>query len=62
MDDPKIGERLLIDGATRAVFFDRDHRQYVLDDEGERIYGVWIYREEDHPDYLPVPQCKNTTV
>ncbi|HZZ77571.1 MAG TPA: hypothetical protein VFE62_03575 [Gemmataceae bacterium] len=60
MLDPTIGECVFIDGTTRVIYLDREHRQYVLGDDGERVYGVWIYREEDHPDYLPIPPCKTT--
>ncbi|HZZ80167.1 MAG TPA: hypothetical protein VFE62_16755 [Gemmataceae bacterium] len=62
MNDEKNGERLFTDGVIRPVFLDNHHRQYVIDDDGERVYGIWIYREEDHPDYLPIPSCKTTNV
>jgi hypothetical protein len=35
-----------IDGCMRDVFFDADGRQFVLDDNGEPMYGVWIYIDE----------------
>ena len=34
------------DGVVRPVFLDADGRQYVLDDNGQPIYGVWIYIDE----------------
>jgi hypothetical protein len=36
-----IGERLFIDGVTRAVFQDGDGGQFVVDGEA-RVYGVWL--------------------
>jgi len=32
-----------IDGVTRTVFLDVDGRQYVLDNDGNPVYGSWIY-------------------
>jgi hypothetical protein len=37
---------LFIGGVTRPVFLDVDGRQYVLDDEGWPVYGVWVYVDE----------------
>ena len=37
---------LFIDGVTRPVFLDVDGRQFVLDDEGRPVYGVWVYVDE----------------
>jgi hypothetical protein len=34
------------DGLTRPVFEDA-HGQYVLDDEGEPVYGVWFIPREE---------------
>jgi hypothetical protein len=36
----------VMDGATRPVFLDVDGRQYVLDDEGRPVYGVWVDIDE----------------
>ena len=41
--DATIGQRLFTDGSTRPVFLDQDSRQYVLDDDGQRICGNWIW-------------------
>jgi len=41
-----IGETLFIDGTTRTVFEDADGRQFVIDDNGDRVYGVWVYVDE----------------
>jgi hypothetical protein len=45
-----IGERDFTDGAGRPVFRDPDGRQFVEDDEGERVYGIWILQAEAEPD------------
>jgi hypothetical protein len=36
-----VGYRELIDGSMRAIFDDA-RRQYVINDDGERVYGVWL--------------------
>jgi hypothetical protein len=38
----RIGYRDFVDGTRRAVFVDEANRQFVLGDEGEREYGVWL--------------------
>jgi hypothetical protein len=35
-----------IDGIVRPVFLDVDGRQYVLDNDGNAVYGSWIYVDE----------------
>jgi hypothetical protein len=45
-----IGERDFTDGATRRVYRDPDGRQFVEDDEGERVYGIWILQAAAEPD------------
>ena len=35
-----------VDGVSRPVFLDEDGRQYVIDNDGNRVYGVWIYIDE----------------
>ncbi len=37
-----IGRRLFTDGAERLVYEDADGRQYVVDDDGQRVEGVWL--------------------
>jgi hypothetical protein len=39
----QLGEPQLIDGTSRPVYRP-ESRQYVLDDDGERVYGVWLGR------------------
>jgi hypothetical protein len=41
-----IDEVLFVDGITRRVYLDVDGRQYVLGDDGQPVYGVWIYVDE----------------
>jgi hypothetical protein len=36
-----IGYREFVDGARRPIYLD-PKGQYVLDDNCERIYGVWL--------------------
>jgi hypothetical protein len=38
----QLGERLITDGTTRPVYRSDDGRQFVLDDDGERVYCVWL--------------------
>jgi hypothetical protein len=35
------------DGLRRPVFEEPDGRQYVLDDDGEPVYGVWFIPREE---------------
>jgi hypothetical protein len=46
----RIGERDFTDGTRRPVYRDPDGRQSVEDDEGERVYGIWIPEAEAEPD------------
>jgi hypothetical protein len=49
--DPVIGHCQFADGAMRPIY-DDGKRQYVFDDDGYRVYGVWLI-PEDEPD-LPL--------
>jgi len=40
--DPVIGRRSFTDGVERDVYLDGDEGQYVLDDDGEAVRGVWV--------------------
>jgi hypothetical protein len=42
MLDPIIGYRQFVDGSSRPIFEQLDGRQYVMDDDGNCVYGVWI--------------------
>jgi hypothetical protein len=35
------------DGATRVVYTNL-RGQYVLDDQGPPVYGVWLHSDESH--------------
>jgi PBCV-specific basic adaptor domain len=35
-------------GAMRPVYQTPEGRQYVIDDNGQRVYGVWYWPREDH--------------
>jgi hypothetical protein len=41
-----IGETPFIDGTIRPVFLVADGRQFVLDADGQPVYGVWVYVDE----------------
>jgi hypothetical protein len=42
----QLGERQFTDGTTRPDIRDEDGRQFVLDDYGEPVYGVWHHSDE----------------
>jgi hypothetical protein len=44
--------RLFTDGAERRVYEDAQGRQYVVDEEGRRLEGVWLV-----PAYEAVAVC-----
>jgi hypothetical protein len=46
--DPIVGYRLFVDGVCRAVFEDSTG-QYVMADDGDRIYGEYLAPEVDSP-------------
>jgi hypothetical protein len=37
----RIVARVLIDGTRRDIYQQPDGRQYMLDENGERVYGAW---------------------
>jgi hypothetical protein len=41
-----IGSREFTDGSQRAVYQDDDGRQFVIDDEGQAVYGNWLLPDE----------------
>jgi hypothetical protein len=45
--DPIIAHVLFTDGARRAVYLEASGKQYVLDDEGEKVHGVWYLPPEE---------------
>ena len=52
-NNPIIGYREFTDGATRPIY--DDGRQYVIDDDGLKLYGVWVIPKEEAPPHLIVP-------
>jgi hypothetical protein len=44
-NDPTTGVRDFVDGQRRAVHIDDDGNQYVYDDAGVPVFGVWIAPE-----------------
>jgi hypothetical protein len=46
MIDQIIGYREFVDGTRRPIYLDAQ-RQYVLDDEAERVCGVYLIPEEE---------------
>jgi len=45
--DPVIGHRWFVDGVERAVYQDAQGQQYVLDNDGSRVDGVWVVPDEE---------------
>jgi hypothetical protein len=44
MTGQPIGQREFVDGTTRPIYQDAEG-QYVLDDDGKRVYGFWLMPE-----------------
>ena len=53
-----IGHCQFADGAMRPIY-DDGQRQYVNDDDGYPVYGVWIIPEEEPTPPLIVPADEN---
>jgi hypothetical protein len=51
MSEGIIGERELTDGTPRTVY--EDERGQYVEADGERVYGVWLWPDEEAPD-VPV--------
>jgi hypothetical protein len=51
MPNPIVAFGDFVDGLRRSVYEEPDGRQYVVDNDGEKVFGVWfIPREEcDQP-------------
>jgi hypothetical protein len=45
--DRIAGRRLFTDGLERDVYEDAAGRQYVFDDDGERVYGQWQWPTDE---------------
>ena len=50
MPDKPIGYRSFVDGTTRPVWRETDGRQFVIDDDGQPVYGTWIYPDDEEAD------------
>jgi hypothetical protein len=50
MTDPaqrmQLGDRQFMDGTSRPIYRSNHGRQYVLEDKGEPVYGVWLPPDE----------------
>jgi hypothetical protein len=53
MDENPIGSIPFTDGIVRPAFMDAARRQYILDEDGQPAYGVWVYIDE--PEILNRP-------
>jgi hypothetical protein len=53
MSAPIIGYRYFVDEARRPIYEDAQGSQYVLNDDGERVYGLYFFEEEETCD-VPV--------
>jgi hypothetical protein len=53
METPIIGNREFVGGLIHPVYLDMRGRQYVLGEDGEWVYGLWLYEgEDDAPDVI----------
>jgi hypothetical protein len=46
MSDLVLGSVPFVDGTRRPVHADPDGRQWIIGDDGERVYGVWLPEED----------------
>jgi hypothetical protein len=37
-----LGTWRFVDGSTRPVYLDPAGKQYVVGDDGQRVYGTWL--------------------
>lgn len=47
MENPILGHRAFVGGLVLPVYLDRRGRQYVVDDDGMPLYGLWLYKVGD---------------
>jgi hypothetical protein len=55
-----IGRRLFTDGLERAVYEVAEGRQYVLEGDGETVYGQWLW-PADEPVITEAPPLLHPT-
>jgi hypothetical protein len=56
MNARTIGPRLFTDGVTRPVY--EDERGQFIEENGERIDGVWLVPEEDQANTPVIVEAK----
>ena len=56
MPDPIVAYTAFLGGPMRPVYEQWNGRQYVMDDEGEPVYGLWFI-PPDEPDLLLIVQA-----
>jgi hypothetical protein len=54
----QLGERQFTDGTTRPVYGADDGRQFVLDDQGEPMWGIWLHPDEYQEPVVIEPPAK----
>jgi hypothetical protein len=45
--DVHVADTVFTDGVWRAVYEQPDGRQYVIDDDGEPVFGIWFIPRDD---------------
>jgi hypothetical protein len=50
--DAHVADIHFRDGSLRPVYECADGRQYVIADDGDRVYGVWFIPREVGPDVI----------
>jgi hypothetical protein len=58
VNDPIIARVRFVDGAERPVFEGLDGRHYVVDDDGDRVRGVWFIPPDGHIELPVVVDCR----
>jgi hypothetical protein len=60
--DRHVATTEFVDGVWREVWETPDGRQYVVDDDGEFVFGVWHlpHEDSDEPAVIDVPPTEDT--
>jgi hypothetical protein len=58
ISDPIVAYVDFVDRVRRPVFEQLDGRQYVFDDDGERVYSVWFIPRDGDIDLPVVVDCR----
>ena len=56
----QLGESQFTDATTRPIYRDGDGRQFILDEDGEPVYGVWLHPDEYQEPVALEPQAPET--